>query len=169
VLNKSDGLRATIDPNSGLARWDRRDNDRTRRRRLGIGIHHRTRTNAAAANDDRRGTILRFTGILLFYFHGVADWALGAGSGGQRPRARPALPRLPLRQCNCHRPVSIRGRAVALQANGMFFLSHQSFAGIFGVRHAYRGQQPRSTLLVSPSFLINYSEVVNTTILSFWR
>jgi hypothetical protein len=36
-----------------------------------------TRTNAAAANDNRRGTILRFVGMLLFHFHCVADWASG--------------------------------------------------------------------------------------------
>jgi len=35
-----------------------------------------------------------------------------SGSGRQRAaRARPGLPRLPLRQPNCHCPVSIRGRS----------------------------------------------------------
>jgi hypothetical protein len=134
---------------------------------LGIGIHYRTRTNAAAANDNRRGTILRFIGILLFYFHGVADWALAAGSEDSACAPDPLCP-----DCRCGAVTVIAQSRYAagqlLQANGMFFRSDQSFAGIFGVRHAYRGQQLRSTLFVSPSFFnVNHPEVVNTTILSF--
>jgi hypothetical protein len=75
----------------------------------------------------------------------------------------------------------------------MFFRSDQSFAGIFGVRHAYRGQRrgcsyksfpviPLSVIGVGvvfneitndPLYLylvllnVNYAEVVNTTILAF--
>src|SRR5580704_15037756 len=41
IVKRAGGLRATVDPNPGLAWWDRRDNDRSRRRLLGISIHHR--------------------------------------------------------------------------------------------------------------------------------
>jgi hypothetical protein len=157
-------LRATVDPNPGLARWNRRDNHRSRRRRSASAFTTASRTNAAAANDNGRDTIFRFVGMLLFPFHCVADRASGVWQWtAARSAPRPALPRLPLRQRNCHCPVDTRPGSRS-QVNGMFLRSDQSFAGIFGVRHAYRRQQrgcSNKSFPIIPLSVISVDDVFN--------